>query len=531
MAEIIVREPDQIDRFQQLNFILSREGQSGFLKAFVNQTARLLNADFLFVARINPNRNRMRTLHASARGEPVENFGYELDDTPCANTMHSGACMYEDHVARSFPRDYMLEEMGIRGYVGMPLFRGAQAVGIIVALFRSPLVDGEGVLKVFSHYRRRLASDIIEREAGERSRLVLAGTSDGAWDWDRQTEQVFMSARFRSLLGYHARDCSEPFERLESLVHKDDRDRMRAALAAHFTRGQAFDLCVRLLKVGGQYRWFRMRGEALRSADGDVIRMAGAITNIHDLVEARQQATEASRAKSRFLSTLSHEIRTPLNAVIGLSGLLSTGDLSEEQAEMVAEISGAGQSLLGILNDLLDLAGLESGRFDIRHDRFALTDLLQRVASPYQRKAAEKGLAFHLDLDPCLEREVCGDEDRVAQILSHILGNAVKFTERGEIRLRALIQQDQDGHHHLCFQISDTGVGMDEALMAQIFHPFFQNEDELSRQFGGAGLGLAIAQKLAELMRGEITVESAPGAGSLFQFTMPVEECREPCED
>ena len=247
------------------------------------------------------------------------------------------------------------------------------------------------------------------------------------------------------------------------------------------------------------------------------------MTDIHDLVEARQQATEASRAKSKFLATMSHEIRTPMNGVLGMSSLLSASELESSQREMVEMIQSSGQALLDILNDILDLAHIESGRFEVEETVYNPADLVRSLEMPYRLKANEKGLNFHLDIDPIADREAAGDPARVRQILSNVLSNAIKFTDRGEIRMRCLMTQKEDGRHVVCYEIGDTGIGMDSDLMSRIFMPFSQAESELARKNGGTGLGLAIAKKLAELMGGDIRVESAPGAGSVFWLDLPAD--------
>lgn len=523
MRDLMIRDEQAGERLSRLNYILSRESCQTFLEAFVCSVADLFDADRVLVGRIDVQHKYVRTLKVATGNQLTQNFCYGLAGTPCREVMRVGPAIHEDHVAESFPQDFSLREMGVRGYIAMPLYQGAQSIGIVVAQFKRPLEDADELLAVLSHYKRRLTADILTVESGERAALAIKGTSDGIIDWCLETDQIYLSARCRELLGYQSRDFTAGSETFSTLIHREDRMRFNSAFSAHLETGRAFDMTARIKVVGGNYRWFRIRGEAVRTPDGEASRFVGAMTDIHDLVEARQQATEASRAKSKFLATMSHEIRTPMNGVLGMSSLLSASELESSQREMVEMIQSSGQALLDILNDILDLAHIESGRFEVEDAVYNPADLVRSLEMPYRLKAMEKGLNFHLDIDPIADREAAGDPSRVRQILSNVLSNAIKFTDRGEIRMRCLMSQKEDGRHVVCYEIGDTGIGMDSDLMSRIFMPFSQAESELARKNGGTGLGLAIAKKLAELMGGDIRVESAPGAGSVFWLDLPAD--------
>lgn len=521
MPDLAIRADRTQEQLNRLNFLLSREWGPSFLQAFVRQTAEVFAADSVTIGRIDATKTRMQTLQVAAGGALVDNYCYDIAGTPCEETMQGGATVYEDHVSAHFPRDFMLEEMGTQAYVGLPLFNGAQTVGIVVATFRRPIEIADDLLAVFNHYRRRLTGEVLALETGDRAALAIKGTSDGILDWCLRTDQIYVSPRGRELLGYQSREHTSVSDQFLSLVHRDDTPRFQSALNTHFKSGRPFDLSVRLRIVGGQHRWFRIRGEAVRTPEGDPVRMVGAMTDIHDLVEARQQATEASRAKSKFLATMSHEVRTPMNGILGMSSLLASTDLEPSQREMVSLIEASGQALLGILNDILDLANIESGRFEVETTDFNPAEIVRSVAGPYRLKAMEKGLNMHIEIDPVAEKTAQGDPARLRQILSNLLSNAVKFTDRGEVRVRCLVHQAADGTHDLMFEVADTGIGMDRDLIGRVFMPFSQGEAVMQRKVGGTGLGLAIAKKLAELMGGDIRVESAPGAGSVFSLHLP----------
>ncbi|MFT6542314.1 MAG: GAF domain-containing protein, partial [Maricaulis maris] len=179
MPDLAIRSDSTQERLNRLNFLLSRECGPAFLEAFVKQTAEVFAADRLFIARIDATHSRMRTLKVACGNAMVGNYCYDLKGTPCSDVMDAGADIFEDNVSTRFPRDFMLEEMGMRAYVGMPLYNGAQSVGIVVAMFKRPADVADEMLAVFNHYRRRLTGEILAAESGDRAALAMKGTSDG----------------------------------------------------------------------------------------------------------------------------------------------------------------------------------------------------------------------------------------------------------------------------------------------------------------------------------------------------------------
>jgi PAS domain S-box-containing protein len=364
---------------------------------------------------------------------------------------------------------------------------------------------------------RKRAQEALEREK-QQLRQIVAHAPVAMALLDRELRYVAASERW-----------SEDFRlksphvlgRPQHEVFPDMPERYRAALRQAL-EGERVSLSEDEVELGdGSRAFMRFTAHPWRNPQGGVEGVAAVAQNIDVLVTARRQAEEALRLKTQFMANMSHEIRTPMNGVIGMTRLLQDTDLTAEQREYAEIIDGSGLALLEIINDILDFSKIEAGRLELESVDFDLRRAIRDIMDTSKEQAHGKGLELACLIHPDVPGALRGDPGRLRRVLSNLVGNALKFTEKGEVVLRATLADAgaETGGRGLRFEVSDSGIGITTEAQARLFQPFVQADGSTTRRYGGTGLGLAISKELVSLMGGQIGVKSAPGQGSTFWFT------------
>ncbi|NFV79723.1 response regulator [Magnetospirillum aberrantis] len=377
--------------------------------------------------------------------------------------------------------------------------------------------------------------DVTEREhalhriqaAEERLRALTNSVPVAVFELRSEGELfwfTFLSRQVYDILGVGREQLQANGDRLYGAVLRADRDGLEAQVTGAIGRGAPFSVQFRL-DTDGEARWVHM--EALPIGGDGAIIWAGFFQDVTAvktaeaaLTHAKEMAEDATRMKSDFLANMSHEIRTPMNAIIGMSYLALKTELTPRQRDYVRKIQGAGQHLLGIIiNDILDFSKIEAGKLPIEQADFDLDAMLDNIANLLTDKTNAKQLELVFDIPSEVPRALVGDSLRLGQILINYANNAIKFTEKGEIDIIARIAERTEDEVLLYFAVRDTGIGITDEQKGRLFQSFEQADTSTTRKFGGTGLGLAISKRLAELMGGEVGVDSEFGKGSTFWFT------------
>lgn len=378
----------------------------------------------------------------------------------------------------------------------------------------------------------------------------------GIWDWNLATGDVLVVANYLQ----EGTDRDQPMSRstiaaFNAIIHPDDRDRVARRVAESIRSGNHYECEFRVSRNDGRYIWVLSRAEVIRNAAGRALRLIGSIEDIDQirrqvnelewqrqmleeqsvklaenaqaLTIARDAAEAAHRAKSSFLAMMSHEIRTPMNGVLGMLSLIQRGDIDPILKRYAEVAQQSARDLLGLIDDILDISKLEAGKLQIEAIDFDLRPTIDSVVALLAPRAAESGNRLEVDVAESVPEHLIGAPLRLRQILTNLVGNAIKFTENGAVAVTITATPLNSGEFVLHCAVRDTGIGIAPDIQEKLFEPFTQADASTTRRYGGTGLGLTICRHLVHLMGGEIGVVSMPNEGATFWFTI---RCREDVE-
>ena len=393
--------------------------------------------------------------------------------------------------------------------------------------------------------RKRVEEEL--REGRERLDFVLKSAEVGAWEWDLVTNVTTWDETLAGLLDLPVEARRGTWQSFDPSIHPDDLELVDAVVQDVLRSDVPYQVEYRVLHADGRVTYVEERGRVTRDEGGTPVRLSGVTWDVTQRREmegslrlAKDEAEAASRelevaarranelaldaeaanaAKSAFLANMSHEIRTPMNGVIGMTTLLLDTDLDEEQRDYALTVQNSAEALLTVINDILDFSKIEAGKLDLETLDFDVRSTVEDTCDLPALHAAGKGLELTALVEADVPSALRGDPGRLRQVITNLLGNAIKFTERGEVALSVGLVSESEAQVVLRFEVSDTGIGIAAEQREQLFEAFTQADASTTRRYGGTGLGLTISRRLVELMGGEIGVDSTPGKGSTFWFT------------
>lgn len=396
------------------------------------------------------------------------------------------------------------------------------------------LISNKKVLLVVWHdiTHRKRAEELIRRNEAMLAESQQL-THSGSWEADLVTGQNYWSDEAFRIFGLEPGSTGPDTELFSNMIHPDDLPLYKSHIRDAINNLQPASFDLRIVLRDGSVKFIHAIGKPFIDAAGKVTKLYGAIMDIdeqkkteQELIKAKEQAEMAAVAKSQFLSTMSHEIRTPMNAVIGFTHLLLQHDPKPEQMEYLNILKFSAENLLVLINDILDFSKIEAGKIEFEEVDFNILSLLENIRSGVLQKANEKGILLKLKVGNDVNITVVGDPTRLGQILTNLVSNAVKFTESGKVTISAAVAERSDDRVTIDFRVEDTGIGIQPEKLENIFDSFTQATSDTTRKYGGSGLGLTITKRLLELQNSRIYVESEPGKGSAFYFSLsfPISE-------
>jgi two-component system sensor histidine kinase/response regulator len=398
-----------------------------------------------------------------------------------------------------------------------------------------PILDSSGLpyqyIAVLTNITKAKKNLLALKVSQERLALSSSIANDGLWDWDIKLNTVVFDDRYYLMAGYQPSDFKAGFSEWDKRVHIDDIKRVKESVENYIKgKSSVYDSEFRFLKKDNSYMWIRGKGRIVGYSNDNVpTRMIGTHQDISDikafesdLINAKEKAEKAVQSKSEFFASMSHEIRTPMNGVLGMLGLMMQTDLNKQQKHYATLARSSADSLLAIIDDILDLSKIDAGKIELEAIDFDLKEQLGIFAESMAYRAQDKGLELVLDISEIKHTLVNGDPSRLRQILTNLVGNAIKFTENGHVKIKGALELFNENEWMFHCEVSDTGMGILKEHVNSLFDSYSQVDSSTTRKFGGTGLGLAIVKQLTSLMNGDVKVNSEYGSSSTFIFKVKV---------
>ncbi|MGM0519986.1 MAG: ATP-binding protein, partial [Campylobacterota bacterium] len=402
--------------------------------------------------------------------------------------------------------------------------------------FKWSMDDEIGKLGKSFEYARQSLLENIEKIQVQKQRLfdILEGTHVGTWEWNIQTGETIFNERWAQIVGYTLDEISPTsINTWMDFAHPEDLEQSNELIMSHIEGKSDYYECEsRMQHKNGSWVWVLDRGKVSKwDKDGKPLIMSGThqdITKIKEaqniLQEAKVKAQEANKAKSEFLANMSHEIRTPMNAVIGLSEMLYDMQLNQNQKDIVSKINNSSKILLGIINDILDYSKIEAGRLELEYKEFEIDSLVTSLETLFKNRAKQMQIELKIDKDSNLPNLIVADELRLTQVLTNLVSNAIKFTNKGEVQISISLKDKVDKSTALIhFCVEDNGIGISSKQLQKLFTPFTQADTSTTRKYGGTGLGLVITKNIIKAFGSDIEVQSKEDIGTKIEFDIKLQ--------